>query len=163
MRTYDANSLFYCVRLVGCCIDGKPLPAGADVAGVWGEWCANVWNTRVIKNWLQTGGLFLQDKESETVLLFWGHLSGWCRAACFTGIQLVLTAKENGHISAWGTAADSKSMGAREDQYLLNGAVTLCALPHHVALKNLLSLHSGQWQVLILLWLYRKTSMTHHK
>lgn len=53
-------------------------------------------------------------------------------------------------------------MGGQKDQYLLDGAVTLCALSHHIALKNLLSLHSGDWQVFILLWLCEKTLMANH-
>ena len=53
-------------------------------------------------------------------------------------------------------------MGGKKDQYLLNGAVTLCALPHHIALKNLLSLHSGDGQVFILLWLCEETLMLKH-
>lgn len=50
--------------------------------------------------------------------------------------------------------------GGKKYQYSLDGAVTLRALSHHVALKNLLSLHSGDWQLFILLWLCNKTLLT---
>lgn len=43
-----------------------------------------------------------------------------------------------------------------EDHYSLDGAVTFCALTHHVSLKDLLSLHSADWQVCVWLWLCRK-------
>lgn len=39
-------------------------------------------------------------------------------------------------------------------RHSLDGPVTLGTLPHHVALENLLGLHCGDGQVLVLLWLW---------
>lgn len=71
--------------------------------------------------------------------------------------QLLL---ENTFISDWAKAFDDSSQGGKKYHDSLDGAVTLRALSHHIAPKNLLSLHSGDWQLFILLWLCNKTLST---